>query len=25
VNAYWDHQRGGYWYTDRYGRYVPAR
>jgi hypothetical protein len=24
VNAYWDHQRGGYWYTDRYGRYVPG-
>lgn len=24
-NAYWDNNRGGYWYTDEYGNYVRAR
>lgn len=24
VRAYWDNRRGGYWYTDQYGNYVPV-
>lgn len=24
VRAYWDDRRGGYWYTDQYGNYVPV-